>query len=146
MSRQHFDDYLLYQLAMVSDALSSDFHNELAKQGISPTAWRILYCLWSTPNMRLTELARHVLYKQPRVTKRVAQLQEDGLIEKTVRDDDRRNVSLRLTQKGQDLVAPLIKKSVEHEATVMSALPEKDRQQFRASLRMFIQNVNGAKS
>ena len=138
MSQQHFDDYLLYQLAMVSNALSSEFHNELSKCGICPAAWRILYCLWSTPDMRLTQLARHVLYKQPRVTKRVAQLQEEGLIEKTIRDDDRRNVSLRLTKKGQDIVFPLIEKSIEHENKVMSALPKRDRQQFRRSLLALI--------
>ncbi len=88
--------------------------------------------------MRLTQLARHVLYKQPRVTKRVAQLQEEGLIEKTIRDDDRRNVSLRLTKKGQDIVFPLIEKSIEHENKVMSALPKRDRQQFRRSLLALI--------
>ncbi|MEE9272725.1 MAG: MarR family transcriptional regulator [Robiginitomaculum sp.] len=141
MNQQHFDNYLLYQLAMVSNALSSEFHNELSKHDIGPAAWRILYCLWSTPDMRLTELARHVLYKQPRVTKRVAQLQEAGLVEKTVRDDDRRNVSLRLTQKGKKLVFPFIKKSIAHEAKIMSVLPQADRQKFRQSLLALIESL-----
>ncbi len=142
MSRQHFDDYLLYQLAIASQALSSQFHKELAKQGVSPAAWRILYCLWSKPDMRLTELARHVLYKQPRVTKCVAQLKEDGLVEKNIRSEDRRNVSLHLTENGKKLVMPLIKRSREHEDKVLAALSEKDRLQFRRSLTLLIQNMD----
>ncbi len=94
--------------------------------------------------MRLTELARHVLYKQPRVTKRVARLQEEGLIEKTIRANDRRNVSLRLTKKGQDIVLPLIEKSIEHESKVMSVLPQKDRRQFRRSLLALVKNLNAS--
>lgn len=136
MSYQHFDDYLLYQLAMASHVLSSESHAELAKQGISPAAWRILYCLWSRPDMRLTELARYVLYKQPRVTKRVAKLEQEGMIERIIRKEDRRNISLRLTDKGKKIVQPLIEKSKAHEDKILSILPEKDQQQFRRSLAL----------
>ncbi len=138
MTDQHFDHYLLYQLAMASHVVSSQFHKELEKSGIKPVAWRILYCLWSKPNMRLTELARHVLYKQPRVTKQIAQLEMDGLIKKTVQPDDRRNLYLRLTTKGRDIVYPLIQKSAKHEAEVLSVLSKADQIKFRKTLSRLI--------
>ena len=141
MSLQDFDDYLLYQLAMASHVISSEFHKKLSEKGISPAAWRILYCLWSKPGMRLTELAHHVLYKQPRVTKRVARLQQAGLIKKTIRTEDRRNVYLQLTKKGCDLVHPLIVRSQAHEVKILSSLPEIERLQFRKSLLRLINNV-----
>ncbi len=138
MSDQHFDDYLLYQLAMVSHGASSQFHAELTKSGIKPVAWRILYCLWSKPDMRLTELARHVLFKQPRVTKQIVQLEQEGLIKKTIGPEDRRNVYLRLTVKGRKLVQPLIKKSAQHEDQVLSVLSKADRVKFRKTLSVLI--------
>lgn len=141
MRDQHFNNYLLYQLAMVSHAVSSQFHAELATMGVKPVAWRILYCLWSSPGMRLTELARHVLFKQPRVTKQVAQLEKAGLVKKTTKVKDRRNVYLRLTKKGCALVYPLIEKSVRHEGQVLSILDERDRVQFRKTLSVLISNL-----
>jgi len=138
MTDEHFDNYLLYQLAMASHVVSSQFHAELEKSGIKPVAWRILYCLWSKPDMRLTELARHVLYKQPRVTKQIAQLEMDGLITKTVKPDDRRNVYLRLTTKGQNIIYPLIQKSAKHETQVLSVLSKTDQAKFRKTLSRLI--------
>ena len=141
MTDQHFDNYLLYQLAMVSHKMSSQFHAELAKSGIKPVAWRILYCLWSRPDMRLTELASHVLFKQPRVTKQIAKLEQQGLIKRNIKQEDRRNVYLRLTAKGRTLVYPLIKKSAEHEAQVLSVLSKADQDKFRKTLSILIANL-----
>ncbi len=88
--------------------------------------------------MRLTELARHVLFKQPRVTKQIVQLEQEGLIKKTIGPEDRRNVYLRLTTKGRKLVQPLIKKSADHEEQVLSVLGKNDRIKFRKTLSILI--------
>ncbi|MBV1901900.1 MAG: MarR family transcriptional regulator [Kordiimonadaceae bacterium] len=142
MPKQHFNDYLLYQMAMASHVISHGFHEELAKTDIGPVAWRILYCVWSSPGMRLTELARHVLYKQPRVTKRVAQLEEEGLLVKVIKKEDRRNVYLHLTDKGRALVVPLIKKSEDHENAVFSVLSSDDLKSFRKTLAVLIASAD----
>ena len=92
--------------------------------------------------MRLTELARHVLFKQPRVTKQVAQLEKDGLVEKNIKPEDRRNVYLSLTTKGRKLVAPLIEKSARHEKKVLSVLSAEERKQFRKTLLILIRNLS----
>ena len=144
MPNLHFDNYLLYQLAMTSHVISKDFHDELKELGVSAVDWRILYCLWSSPGIRLTELAKHVLYKQPRVTKRVAVLQRESLVKKTVKTDDRRNIYLRLTPKGQSLVKPLIEKAHAHEQKILSVLSESEIMKFRKTLLKLMQSLDDA--
>ncbi|PHR55810.1 MAG: hypothetical protein COA43_14925 [Robiginitomaculum sp.] len=140
MSRQHFDDYFLYQLAMASHNMSTEFYDELKTVGLKPIAWRILYCLWSSPNMRLTDLAHNVLLKQPRVTNQVVQLEADGLLKKTLTKNDRRNLSLVVTKKGRKLLEPLIEKSMQHEDQILSVLSDDDRKRFRETLTILIKS------
>ena len=88
--------------------------------------------------MGLSELACHVLYKQPRVTKHIVRLQEEGLVKKSIRLEDRRNLHLYLTAKGRRLVEPLIKKAVRHESGALSALSKSESRQFRKTLKKLI--------
>lgn len=90
--------------------------------------------------MRLTDLAHNVLLKQPRVTNQVVQLEADGLLKKTLTKNDRRNLSLVVTQKGRKLLEPLIEKSMQHEDQILSVLSEDDRKRFRETLTILIKS------
>lgn len=113
------DDYLLALMAQASELLSSEFHAELARQGVPVSTWRILATLSPDEPATIGELSRSCLAKQPTMTRQIERLEARGLVTREVSASDRRQVKVRLTDEGQALAQALTKKATEHEARVI---------------------------
>ena len=137
MSGKFVEKYLLFQLAVISQSLSSEFYDYLRSKGVSPARWRVLVNLIDG-DMFVSELVKNTLFEQSRVTKIVDQLVKDNLVIRQPDKQDRRRVKVRLTNKGRDLTVPLIEAAKTHEASVLSELPPHDRETFRSTLRYFV--------
>ena len=113
------DTYLLALMAQASERLSSEFHAELARQGIPVSTWRILATL--SPDMPATigELSKSCLAKQPTMTRQIERLEAQGLVQREVSSSDRRQVKVRLTDVGRILAEDLTQKAKVHEARVI---------------------------
>ncbi len=135
MSEKFIDNYLLFQLALASHTFSEEFYDQLRAAGVSPPKWRILINLMDCPGMYLTALAKYALYEQSRVTKLVDQLVGEKLVEKRASHQDRRRVSIHITDKGLALVKPLIVQAQIHEASVLAGLTQTDRKHLKSILR-----------
>lgn len=134
MSDRFIDNYLLFQLALASHTFSEEFYAQLRTAGVSPSKWRILLNLIDGPGMYLTSLAKYSLFEQSRVTKLVDQLVGEGLVEKRAGRQDRRRVSIHITNKGTALIAPLIEEAKVHEDSVLERLTPEDRKNLKSIL------------
>ncbi|HVU91011.1 MAG TPA: MarR family transcriptional regulator [Jatrophihabitans sp.] len=76
-----------------------------ADHGISGSEFAILEQLFDTRDcsLRLHELGEHCHVTQSALSRLVARLEADGLVERTMCADDRRSVSARLTPAGREL-------------------------------------------
>jgi DNA-binding MarR family transcriptional regulator len=74
-----------------------------AHHGISVKEFDVLITLFNAPDgrLRMTELAERVLLTPSGVTHLVTRLERDGLVNRTVADDDRRSYFAALTRDGQ---------------------------------------------
>lgn len=132
------EDYLLFQLAVISQTLSSEFYSHLKSQGVVPAHWRILVNLVDG-EMYVSELVKNTLFEQSHVTKTIDRLCRDGLVERLPDTVDLRRVKVHITDKGRELTIPLIKAAKEHEESVLSELPAGDRDAFRSILKYFVE-------
>ncbi len=138
------DGYLLYLLAAASHALSSQFHTEVKAQGVKVQTWRVLACLIDRPGLMLTELAQFVLLEQSHLTKIIDQLQISGLVDKQHDTTDRRKIKIYITDRGRELVAPLITTAKSHEREATEILTRAEEKNLKAILHKLIRQQRQA--
>lgn len=131
------DDYLLYLLAAASHAVSADFHALVRNAGLRVPEWRVIACLASRSPQRVTELAAQTFYDQPRLTKTIAKMAEQGLLARQGDAQDGRIVLVSLTDKGRAVATPLIAEARRHENAVLAGLPPEDRLRLKDFLKGF---------
>ena len=94
---------LLLRLAQVK--VFDDFFASLARHGLKPGEFTMLWVIGLNPDTRQGLVARRLRIKPAHMTKLVQRNVDKGLVERDIPDDDRRSVHLRLTEKGQRFVA-----------------------------------------
>jgi DNA-binding MarR family transcriptional regulator len=94
---------LLLRLAQVK--VFDAFFENLAKHGLKPGEFTMLWVIGLNPDSRQGVIARRLRIKPAHMTKLVQRNVDKGLVERDIPDDDRRSVHLRLTDKGQRFVA-----------------------------------------
>lgn len=134
MSANFVNNYLLFQLAVVSHNFSLEFHDILRNKNVSRTMWRILINLVDRPGLYITDLSKNTLLEQSHVTKATDQMCKQGLLEKIPDTADRRRVVVRITKKGQEMILPLIEEAKHHEEMKLSQLNPDDAKQLKSLL------------
>jgi MarR family transcriptional regulator, organic hydroperoxide resistance regulator len=133
------DDYLLYLLARASHLVSSEFHQELRRRGVSVPIWRVLASLiGSERGETVTGLAEVCLLQQPTMTKLLDRMVRDGLVRRNQDGRDRRVVRVDLTPRGDAMARELVAAAKRHEAEVLARHPETEGPALKALLRTVI--------
>jgi DNA-binding MarR family transcriptional regulator len=132
------EDYLLYLLARASHVVSSEFHDQLRRRGVSVPVWRVLASLVGGDGETVTGLAEVCLLQQPTMTKLLDRMVRDGLVCRTQDTRDRRVVRISLTPRGHAVVTELVEAAKRHEAEVMARHPGAEAGEIKALLRRMI--------
>lgn len=74
-------------------------------EGLRPGEFTVLWVIALNPGFRQGTIANRLQIKPAHMTKLVARLSAQGLLEREVPEDDRRSVRLSLTREGEDFVA-----------------------------------------
>jgi len=100
-----FTQSLPMALLGAREAAMQRFRPMLAEFGLTEQQWRVLRALASAEEpLEVTQVADRTALLPPSVSRIVARLAEDGLIERTTVAHDQRRATLRLTRPGHDLV------------------------------------------
>jgi len=94
------EERLSYQLARAEHAVRLEIERALRDEGIGLIAWAILNWLCREPGLSVTELSARVFVSQQAVSKVVAALGRDGLLERRPRVGKARIHDLKATAKG----------------------------------------------
>jgi len=101
--------FLPYQMAVVSSRISREFAERYrAEFGLSIPEWRVLAHLAQSDAVSVREIHARVDMDKSKVSRAAARLESAGLIEKRENTEDRRLLDMRLTPKGQDLIARIV--------------------------------------
>ena len=80
---------------------------KLSSLGITPSQYSVLSCLWRRSHATPKQLAEILGIETSTVSGLLDRLQKNGLIDRIVNSEDRREVQVIATQKGRDLEKPV---------------------------------------
>lgn len=134
MSRFQLEEFLPYQLAVLSSRVSRGFSRHYSERyGIGVAEWRVVAHLSQQDAVSVREICRRVDLDKPKVSRAASRLEAAGYVEKRVNPSDRRLVELSLTQKGRGMIEELAPIARAYEEELETALAE-SAEDFRASV------------
>lgn len=83
---------------------------------------------------RMTELARREGVQLPTMTQIITRMENLGLVERTMADDDRRAVEVRITDLGRRLVAEVVDARREYIRHLIEPLTDEERKAMQAAI------------
>ena len=115
-----------------------DFYDHVGELGVRPGEMSVLMLIAENPGVRQGVLARSLMIKRAHMTKMVRAMEEEGLVRRTIPEDDRRSVELWLTEAGEARVSGLLGPFLAHEAQVPATLSRRETDQLRRLLRAYL--------
>lgn len=132
------EQFLPYQLAVAAARVSRGFAERYrAEFGISIPEWRVLAHLSAADHpVSVREIHIRVDMDKPKVSRAAAQLETQGYIAKAGNAQDRRLVSLTLTETGRALVARIVPVALRYQDDLLAQLGPDDAALKRALARL----------
>ena len=91
-----------------------------------------------------TQLFRGLMMSSAGMTKRLDRLEQQGLVKRNPDKDDRRGVTIHLTERGRRLLARAVAENTKSEATLLAGLTAKERRLLADLLRQVLSRVEPA--
>ena len=132
------DDFLPYQLAVLSSHISREFSEIYAENfGLTVPEWRVIVHLHNAGPVSVREIQARVDMDKSKVSRAATRLEKSGHITKETNADDRRLLKLALTDKGHALMKQIIPLAHGFEDKLTKRLgPDNDT--FRDMLAKFV--------
>ncbi len=118
------------------------FSSKLTPFGITPPQWGVLVALWERDGLSLSELAARSFFDGPTMTGIVDRLEAASFVERRRDSQDRRVISVYLTDAGRKLEDVLPAIADETNMETIAGLSPQQVDQFRAILRQIIINLS----
>ena len=135
-------EYLPYLVNRVGSIIADQFGAEaLAPHGLSIAMWRVMAVLASTGGQRQIDLADLTSIDASTLSRLVSRLVRMGLVTRTRSANSNREVVVKLSAKGNTLVARLIPIAREYETEAISGLSAEDLAILKRCLRRMYANM-----
>jgi len=133
--------HLGYWLRYVSNAVSGAFAARLAAANVSVAEWVVLRVLFDAgaEGMNASEVAERIGMTRGGISKIVARLEAQSLLDRTVDEADRRRQGLALTRTGRALVPRLAALADANDEAFFGALSSTERKTLDRLLRRLVQ-------
>jgi len=135
-------DYLPYLTNRVGVIVAEQFGNDaLAGHGLSIAMWRVMAVLASRGSQRQIDLADLTSIEVSTLSRLITRLIRKGLVTRTRSVNSNREVTVKLSPKGQSLVNHLIPIALAFEAAAIAGLSVKDIAVLKRCLRRMYGNM-----
>jgi DNA-binding MarR family transcriptional regulator len=135
-------DYLPYLVNRVGTIIADQFGAEaLAPHGLSIAMWRVMAVLASTGQQRQIDLAELTSTDASTLSRLVTRLVRLGLVTRTRSTSSNREVVVKLSAKGQSLVARLIPIARDYEAAAIAGMTAQELAVLKRCLRRAYDNM-----
>ncbi|GGB14419.1 MarR family winged helix-turn-helix transcriptional regulator [Allosediminivita pacifica] len=122
-----------------------DFFANLSDKDVRPGEMSVMLVIHDNPGIRQGVVARALDIKRAHMAKMARTLEDAGLIARSVPEDDKRAMELRLTEKGEAHLAELRPAFDRHEASDVSGLTPAEAEQLRTLLRKYLRIEDGGR-
>ncbi|MCP5082489.1 MAG: homoprotocatechuate degradation operon regulator HpaR [Alphaproteobacteria bacterium] len=110
------------KLLMAREAVMERFRPHLLAAGVTEQQWRVLRALCEADEAEAGELAEAICLKMPSLSRILADLSGEGLINRRNGTEDRRLRLVSITEKGRALVAKMARHSEKEYAQIQNAV------------------------
>jgi MarR family transcriptional regulator, organic hydroperoxide resistance regulator len=135
------DESLGWLLNNAARLMQRRFSTKLAPHRVTPPQWGVLVALWEQDGLSLSELAHRSFFDGPTMTGIVDRLEHGGMVERRRDSQDRRVISVYLTDAGRALEAVLPDLSDETNVEAVAGLTDAQVEQLRALLQQIVKNL-----
>ncbi|WP_305792128.1 MarR family winged helix-turn-helix transcriptional regulator [Micromonospora sp. KC721] len=135
---------VLGRLSRLSRLVGAELHRTFARHGLDAASFDVLATLRRSPpphRLTPTELMRDAMVTSGAVTQRLDRLEARGLVTRTPSEQDRRAVTVALTNEGMALVEQVLPDHVATEHRLLAALPPTDRAALAGLLRDLLESL-----
>jgi MarR family transcriptional regulator, organic hydroperoxide resistance regulator len=141
-SSLNLGDYLPYLVNRVGSIIAEQFDEEaLAAHGVSVAMWRVLAALASAGEQRQIDLADLTSIDSSTLSRLVTRLIRIGLVTRTRSAISNREVVVKLSAKGNSVVAGLIPIARVFEADAINGLSQEELMVLKRCLRRIYGNM-----
>lgn len=128
--------FLPYRLAVLADAVSQSIANLYHERfALNRAEWRILAALGDEPNMTGKQLSNYTTLDKMQVSRAVNAMLDRSLLIRSENPADRRNMILRLSEQGEELLSKVIPVVQEREKFLLQTLTEEEQQLFEKAVQ-----------
>ncbi len=122
------EQFLPYRLAVLAHTMSRELSGVYGERfGLSIPEWRILANLGRFGPLYAGELAERSSMDKPKVTRALQRLEAAGLLRRAIDADDRRQVRLALTRRGQSMFREIAALALDWERQFLAPLAGSER-------------------
>lgn len=113
---------------------ASIFERACAELALTPAQYGVLRVMQEQPGIDQSSLARALAFDKVTVLRVIKGLEERGLCQRAVSTDNRRQMAVRLTPQGAELLRQAVEPVQKAYETLLSPFNDEQRQQFMALL------------
>lgn len=121
---------LVHKLSLISKSGWKYTRNRLTHPGLTNAAYDVCGIICQSGSTNQDNIAKALRMDKSSVAKVVNKCVEDGLIERRINPNNRREYILTLTPEGQESVGELISLVEQWQQDVLSVLSEEEQKQF----------------
>ena len=130
-----------YLITRIAHRYNQTTHGELKEIGLSTISTRILASLKIFDELTINELCVHALAEQPTMSRALDRLATDGLILRTVKDEDNRMRVVKLTDEGEKIVTKIWPVMFNANEAMLRGISDADREVTVRTLRSVLENI-----
>ncbi len=129
------EDNIGYRINYVARQLARFQAACLATHGVTLGQWSVLMFLWAQDGQTQGELSRQVAIDDATMVRSIDRMERDSLVQRVRNPQDRRQINIFLTEKGQALRDVLIPCSLAVNGVAIQGFTQDELRQFEAFLR-----------
>ena len=140
------DQYLPYLINRVGNTLVQLFSRDLAQFNISVPMWRVIAVLGAMGSLRLVDLSSMTSIDASTLSRLTETMQRRKLVERGRSPGNKREITISLTRKGQELLEILTPIAAAYEREMTIGLSAVDLKTTRATLRQMFARLETLKA
>jgi MarR family 2-MHQ and catechol resistance regulon transcriptional repressor len=122
-------------LLRATNTISSQAMKHLDAHGLTPSQFAVLEALFHVGPMCLSDLARKILRTSGNLTMVVDNLEKSGLVKRVQSSNDRRYISVEITEKGSEIIADIFPEHATQVTRLMARLSPEEQDTLRELCR-----------
>lgn len=133
---------ILYWVGILDKAINAEFTAEMSESRSIVARWRTLSVLAGNDGLPITQLAHETFIERTALSRLLDVMEEEGLLRRVPRPDDRRNIHVHITAKGREAFDEMlpIRRAVFKRA--VKGMSDRELKVLMKSIRTLVRNLS----